>query len=287
MKSCRYFSATIGYHSRHAVSRFVGIVVLPNPHAQPPRNGQQRVRLAIAFHVPFKLIAPIVLVGPGLSPVLRAPVPEAPVDEDCDSRATEDKIRRASLRRYRPGRNPVSEAKGVKSRTQGHFGAGVPAAVRLHDPAPGCAGLVSTPTSQLHYLARSQFGRLPCVDYAEPSAKPRRTSRRTIRSASDAGSLPRIRFSRSSGNVWGSRLFDASRQILSERFTLVATNFDGHLDWLTASDPRSRWQGAASLARRRGSRTTRMIARAAAPGAGLRAHVQWEGSASLLRSGSR
>ena len=64
--------------------------------------------------------------------MLRAPVPEAAVDEHRYSRPGEDNVCSSAKTRFRCNGDSVPEAKPVERAANVEFGFGVPRAIRLH-----------------------------------------------------------------------------------------------------------------------------------------------------------
>lgn len=75
-----------------------GVLVLPEPQDLPSEAAQRVGVTAVPFHVARKFRAPPVCVVLRLCRVQRAPVPEAPINEDNDSSSREDDIAAATHR---------------------------------------------------------------------------------------------------------------------------------------------------------------------------------------------
>jgi hypothetical protein len=93
--------------------------MLPNPDHLPTDFVQLPVRVLIPLNIPLDLGAPPLRVRCGHTPMFRAPVPKAPVDENCDLRLPEADIRLSP--RPRPNRlmQPKPQAARMKQGTKG------------------------------------------------------------------------------------------------------------------------------------------------------------------------
>ena len=76
----------------HAIGSSADLLVLPDPDHQPPGNTQPLVCVAVAGDVACELGGPPVLVRLRVCRMYRASMPEAAVDEHCDSRAGEGNV---------------------------------------------------------------------------------------------------------------------------------------------------------------------------------------------------
>src|SRR5699024_3363246 len=113
-----------------------GVLVLPEPEDAPSCVGERACGPEIAFSVRNDLRPPIGDVGLRLHVMLRAAVPEAPVDEDCDPNAREDDVRSApAIRRIRGEVHAIAEAGCVQATTDLELDGGVSACVRAHRAA--------------------------------------------------------------------------------------------------------------------------------------------------------
>ena len=70
----------------------VRIVVFPNPDREPTRLDEFRIGLAVSSAVRFNLLLPPAGVRLRPGRVLLTPVPKTAVDEDRDSRASENNV---------------------------------------------------------------------------------------------------------------------------------------------------------------------------------------------------
>jgi hypothetical protein len=76
----------------NAVSHCDGVFVLPHAKDTPSLRRQRGIDRSVAAHVSFEFRKPVIRVGPRRRSMLRAPVPEATVDEDREPGACEDHI---------------------------------------------------------------------------------------------------------------------------------------------------------------------------------------------------
>ena len=66
--------------------------MLPDTDHLPARLVQGEVVLAVAGHVPLELGLPVIDMGAGNIPMIGAAVPEAPINENRDSKTHEDDV---------------------------------------------------------------------------------------------------------------------------------------------------------------------------------------------------
>jgi hypothetical protein len=119
-------------------SRLLGIFMLPDPKHDPPGLSKRAVHALIAGNVALKLWRPIGAVDPGDIAVIRAAVPEAPIDEDGDPTLGEDDVWSNSdpvCLKEKVGTKP--EAACMQLGPELHLGAGVAATVGAHHRS-GC-----------------------------------------------------------------------------------------------------------------------------------------------------
>jgi hypothetical protein len=113
--------------------RGIGVLVLPNAYDAPAGGAKRRIVATVAGDVAIELRAPIRAVGPRRHAVLGAPVPEAPVEKDGQTRGRKDHI--CSTRHVGCWLAVLEEPKSatMQRRPQGNLGARVAASVALHD----------------------------------------------------------------------------------------------------------------------------------------------------------
>ncbi len=164
--------------------RLPWVVVLPEAEDRPSRFPQGSVRVPVPRDIGGDLLGPERLVRRGRRVVLRAAVPEAPVDEDRDPWPAENQVGRAPQARQRPRIHAVSQAESMDRRAQPELRSRIPAPVRLHGPAnpgrrrPGRRGIVRITLGQEHPLdrtvrvAESGEGARPFLDRATALSDP-------------------------------------------------------------------------------------------------------------------
>ena len=106
--------------------------VLPDAENPPPLGLGHGGRLRVALTILRQLRLPVVGVRDRDRPVLGAPVPEAPVDENGQAPPGEDDVRPAPLIAPRREIDAVPVAARVQKPADRHLGLGVPAPVRPH-----------------------------------------------------------------------------------------------------------------------------------------------------------
>jgi hypothetical protein len=108
------------------------VLVLPDPKADPASFRQTRIGVFVAFPGRGHLRCPELSVPHRDCVVLRAPVPEATIEEDRDAGPRKYQVSSSSeLLEWSHG-DSVTKAKCVHCRTQGHLRFCVPALVGLH-----------------------------------------------------------------------------------------------------------------------------------------------------------
>lgn len=114
--------------------------MLPCTDDDPAGVVERRVRAAGTGQVPTDLVRPVGAVRLGNTAVIRAAVPEAAIDKDCDALSGEDRVGRHS--RSDEWSDVLSEAEPtpVELRPEGDFGARVSPPVPLHDRAHSGGG---------------------------------------------------------------------------------------------------------------------------------------------------
>ena len=128
-------SAAAGERGDDLCSCSPGRFVLPYANNAPTRVRERTVHLSIAIRVPPKLRLPVVGVGTRNIAVLRAPMPEAPVDEDRYPTTREDHINanQAPRRQAHGVVDPEAEADAVQRRTQRDLRSRVALPIPFHD----------------------------------------------------------------------------------------------------------------------------------------------------------
>lgn len=115
--------------------------MLPIPSDVPALIAKFLVRFAVAFFVSRELGSPVVSIQLRKRGVLRAPVPEASIDEDSQARSREDDVSPATLVATRREVDSVPESSGKKGTADYHLGACITAPIRPHRAGdPGVAG---------------------------------------------------------------------------------------------------------------------------------------------------
>lgn len=104
---------------RDTTCRLGGGLVLPDPHARPALRGESPVGVAVAAAVRLDLFAPPRRVRARLTRVLRAPVPEAAVDEHGDARGTGRRCRRGAAAPEAEAEFHVSPGHGKRGASSG------------------------------------------------------------------------------------------------------------------------------------------------------------------------
>ena len=117
--------------------RSVRVVMFPEAKHQPTCSTERLVGLSVPLHRPGEFRTPELAVRPRGRTMLRTRMPEAPVDEHCDSGLAEHQVCGSGQFRKRPGRDPVAKTHAVDSRPHCPLGAGVPAAIGPHGAAGG------------------------------------------------------------------------------------------------------------------------------------------------------
>lgn len=109
------------------------ILVLPDSLDEPSGLGEVLVGVDVPFLVALDLVGPVPTVGSvNPSPVVRATMPEASIDEDRDALPTEDDVCSATELGDRANVHPVAEARRMECSTDEHLGLGVFPWQRLH-----------------------------------------------------------------------------------------------------------------------------------------------------------
>lgn len=119
-----------GYHD--TICGIADILVLPHSQHSPPGGGQDAVSVSIPCSSSVHFCGPVASVRLGDREVLRAPVPEAAVDEDRDFLAWKDDIGSPAYAFDRGSVDEVAQASTVQLRPQLQLGTRIPTPVRLH-----------------------------------------------------------------------------------------------------------------------------------------------------------
>jgi hypothetical protein len=117
---------------------FDRIIMLPNADYPPSRSDEPTVSVPVAGLIVPDLVEPVLGMRLGATPVLRASMPPATIDENGNLAAREDHIGASMRARNRRDVHAEAEPEGVAGRPQGLLWPGVPAPVRPHDRA--CSG---------------------------------------------------------------------------------------------------------------------------------------------------
>jgi hypothetical protein len=108
------------------------VVMLPDAEYGPAGFTQHRVNLSVTTNVSINFGNPIIDIAAWLPIVLRAPVPEAAVDEHRDLCANEHHISRTANTGDWAPRNPITKAAPVQHRSESQLRLRVPAPISLH-----------------------------------------------------------------------------------------------------------------------------------------------------------
>lgn len=106
--------------------------MFPDANVEPSGFRQALPSVRVPLDVALDLRSPEFPIGPRNRLVLLAAVPEAPVNEDRDSRRAEHDVGGAPDRRQRPGVDPVSKSGRVKPTPQLQLDSRVATALPAH-----------------------------------------------------------------------------------------------------------------------------------------------------------
>jgi hypothetical protein len=109
-----------------------GNLVLPDSDHGPFGGAELGVVTSIPLDVSGDLRAPVGRIGPGTGAVLRAPMPEAAIDEDGHFLAPEDNVRSAAEAVQRLRVDAIAKAPPVKLRPKRKLRSGIALSVSLH-----------------------------------------------------------------------------------------------------------------------------------------------------------
>ena len=117
----------------HKFSNGLGIVVLPHSNSKPAGFSKNSVRVSIAPAIQSDLVGPILRIRTRRAlTVLRASVPEAPIDKHCNFGRAKDEVRTPPETWERLRINSVSQASSVKESPKSKLGFGVSGLLTLH-----------------------------------------------------------------------------------------------------------------------------------------------------------
>src|SRR5947208_506274 len=125
---------SVAYELGDAPGSLSGILVLPDPHHRPSSLRQLSVCILVSSAVRSDLFSPPLGIALRPSTVLRASVPKAAIDENCDTGGREDNVHRATDSRDNLPANQVAEAESMQRGTQGELSRRVPLRRVLHAP---------------------------------------------------------------------------------------------------------------------------------------------------------
>lgn len=107
-------------------------LMLPNTNDRPPSSLEGGVIAQVAVYVARDLRVPVVAVRDRLSAVLRARVPETPVDEDSDSSSRENDVCTTGTARLGSDIDVEPQPTAMKSGTERALGSRVDTSIPLH-----------------------------------------------------------------------------------------------------------------------------------------------------------
>jgi hypothetical protein len=108
--------------------------VFPDADDGPATDSQTGVGVPVARDVAPQFLAPPLGVGPRAGTVLGASVPEAAVDEDGDTRPTEDDVRSTAKLGDGAKIDSVSKAPSVQRTAKSQLRSSIAAGLPLHSP---------------------------------------------------------------------------------------------------------------------------------------------------------
>lgn len=140
-----------------------GILMGPHPNDCPASFTKTSVCVAVSAAVALDLRSPPIRVRPRPRHMVRAPVPEATVHEDCDSRLWKDDVGLSANARQGPHVYAKPQPALVERRTQLSLRRGVPGRLELHPATHGLRGgfdgLTLTGSSGHGPSVRARLGR--------------------------------------------------------------------------------------------------------------------------------
>lgn len=116
----------------YGVSAASAGLVGPDAEHCPVRKFQLGDHSSVPCAICLDLLAPPGAVRRGPSAVVRAPVPEAPIHEHCDTFSEEDDVGATPDARRWPTMNSISEAPSVEFLAESNLARSVPLLRRLH-----------------------------------------------------------------------------------------------------------------------------------------------------------
>src|SRR5205807_1572554 len=102
-------------------SRFAWILVRPHADRKPAGFCEACIRILVSPPIALDLFAPPLGVGSRPCSMLRAPVPEAAVDEDSDSCRSEDDVGTPPQTRHGASLDAKAKPEAVQRRPEGDF----------------------------------------------------------------------------------------------------------------------------------------------------------------------
>ncbi len=136
------------------------IFVLPDTDDTPSFRRQQTVSLRVSFTVTSNLFRPVSCIRGRHGMVLRASVPETPVQKNRHLDPGEHQIRRPTKSRKRPPRNTVAKAQRMNGTAKCELRLGVAPLVRSHALADTWAGgLGRAKVRHGHHVTTCRSGR--------------------------------------------------------------------------------------------------------------------------------
>jgi hypothetical protein len=119
-------------HLRDPLSGGSRVLVLPDPHRQPPSLAKESIRLFVPAAVSTDFRPPVGRVRPRRRGVFRATMPVAAIDEDGDLGTREDEVSPAVEIGKRSSIDAVTEAERMRRTPYSQLWLGVPSPVALH-----------------------------------------------------------------------------------------------------------------------------------------------------------
>src|SRR5947208_2989111 len=92
MSGWSFGASPLPHNALDPASGVAGRLVLPHAHDGPACPGKRGVVASVTGDVPVELGAPVAVVRSRPRPVIRTPVPVAPVDEDGNALARKDEV---------------------------------------------------------------------------------------------------------------------------------------------------------------------------------------------------
>lgn len=132
------------HHTTHTFRSLVRVLVLPHPNDGPSFGREHSVSLSVPPNVPRELRLPVRPIDPWCVRVIRAAVPEAPVDEYNDPGARERNIRadQPSARRSDRVVAAIAQARSMQRRAQRELRPRVALPIAFHHGRRGGRGRI-------------------------------------------------------------------------------------------------------------------------------------------------